>query len=55
MTDSPIAATTPSLPLERPPSAMPTEELDALTDEIVEGAEDASTIRKFRPTSTSSA
>ena len=44
-----------SLLPEKPPSAMAKEELDALTDAIVAGAEDASTIRKFRPTSTSSA
>ena len=36
MTDSPIAATSPSLPLERPPSAMSKEELAALTEQIVQ-------------------
>jgi len=36
MNDSPIAATRPSLPLEKPPSAMTRDELDALTDEIVQ-------------------
>ncbi len=35
MTDNPIAAMKPSLPLEKPPSAMTSDELDALTDEIV--------------------
>ncbi len=36
MTDSPIAATPPGLAMERRPSAMSTEELDALTDQIVQ-------------------
>ncbi len=36
MTDSPIVATSPSLPLERRPSTMSKDELDALTDEIVQ-------------------
>jgi len=35
MTDSPIAATPPSLAAEKRPSAMSTEELDALTEQIV--------------------
>ncbi len=35
MTDNPIAAMKPSLPLEKPPSAMTSDELVALSDEIV--------------------
>jgi FeS assembly SUF system protein len=35
MTDSQIAATPPSLPMERPPSAMSKAELAALTEQIV--------------------
>jgi len=35
MTDSPIAATSPSLPVAKPPSTMSKEELAALTAEIV--------------------
>jgi FeS assembly SUF system protein len=36
MTDSPIAARPPSLAAEKRPSAMSTEELDALTEQIVQ-------------------
>ena len=36
MTDNPIAATERSLPLEKPPSAKTRDELDALTDQIVQ-------------------
>ncbi len=36
MTDSPIAATPSSLAAEKPPSAMSKEELDAITEQIVQ-------------------
>jgi FeS assembly SUF system protein len=36
MTDSPFAATSPNLPMERPPSEMSREELEGLTERIVQ-------------------